>query len=118
MPIRNFNFTYLEYRQDGGYSDKIMQLLEKEIRSICKQDSYQVRGMSPNDIAQELRLHLWNKIPLYDPRKSSLKTWAYKVFNNKIKDLKRNTFRNKRYIDYLIDETAYITGDEAKRNIA
>lgn len=102
MPISNFSFTLLEYRQDGGYSVKIMQLLEPEIKKICKQDKYQVHGYGPDDLAQELRFHLWNKIPLYDPKKGSIKTWAYKTMNRRVKDLKVASCADKRLIQKLI----------------
>lgn len=111
MPIHNFSFTYLEYRDDGGYSAKLMQILEEEIMKICRQDKYQVYGLTHEDLAQELRFHIWVKLPLYNPQKSSIKTWAYKVINNRIKNLKRDSNALKRKAN---NNMVYITGDEER----
>lgn len=117
MPIHNFEFTYLEYRQDGGYSTKIMQALEPIVKKLCKQDSNQVTGLTHEDLAQELRLHLWQYIPQYDPKMTSLNTWGYMVLNRKISNMKRDSFRLKRRIQYCINETGNNTGDEEKNTI-
>ena len=49
--------------------------------------TYNIPPLTWEDIAQELRLHLWLKRGQYDPKKSAYQTWATKVCRNKIKDL-------------------------------
>jgi RNA polymerase sigma factor (sigma-70 family) len=102
MSIHNFEYNFVEYREDGGYSTMIMKLIEPEIRKICKQDDYQVVGLTPDDLAQELRLELWKRIPRYQAETASIKTWAYRVLNDKIRNLKRDSARHKRMVQYFV----------------
>lgn len=94
----------------------IMQALEPVIRSLCKQDKNQVPGYTHDDLAQELRLHLWRYIPKYNPVAAALNTWGYMVLNRKIKNLKRDSFRIKRRVQYCLNDVGNNTGDEEKRN--
>ena len=55
---------------------------------------------SKEDVAQELRLHLWQVLPSWDGR-ASLKTWAKKVIKNKIKDLYKKETKTQKRKDYL-----------------
>ena len=48
-----------------------------------------IYGMGKEDIAQELRAHIFSKIGNYDPTKSNFRTWAIRVMKNKIIDLSR-----------------------------
>ena len=50
---------------------------------------HNIAGMDWQDIAQEIRIKLWNKRQLFDSAKSSYKTWANKVMKNCINDLFR-----------------------------
>ena len=60
-----------------------------EIEQIIVSESkkHNIPGMDWQDIAQEIRIKLWQKEKLFDPAKSSYKTWANKVMRNCIYDL-------------------------------
>ncbi len=52
------------------------------------------------DIAQELRIHLWLKKDTFDPNKgASVKTFVNRVLDNKIRDFKKTANRKKRLWD-------------------
>lgn len=46
-------------------------------------------GMPAEDVAQELRMHLWKKMDKYNPNVASLRTWAQMVMRNRLKDMSR-----------------------------
>ena len=60
--------------------------------------TYRIEPLEWQDIAQELRLHLWLKRDKFDPKKASYENWAYITCKNKIKDLARYYKREKRAI--------------------
>lgn len=62
-----------------------MQSIEYVI--VYETQQHAIRGFEPDDVAQELRIHLWNKIHLYDPVKANFKTWSMRVIHNKIIDM-------------------------------
>ena len=49
--------------------------------------TYRIEPLEWQDLAQELRIHLWLKRSQYNPQKSAYQTWATKICKNKIKDL-------------------------------
>lgn len=61
------------------------QQFEPTIIKLAK--TYNIPPLEWQDIAQELRLHLWLKREQYNPQKSAYQTWATRVCKNKIKDL-------------------------------
>lgn len=93
-------FTKVDFTpsDENYYSTLAMKVFEWDISLMCR--LYKIRGYEADDLAQELRLQLWRKLPLYDPTKSGLRTWAVKVMKNKIKDLYRYSKYNKREIQY------------------
>lgn len=80
------------YRKDN-YSERALELLEKDICYL----SYEIRvaGLSPEDVAQELRIHLWNKLHLYNHNKAGLRAWAQAVMRRKLVDLGRGTYNRR-----------------------
>jgi len=80
--------------QGDFYSLLAMQLFEHDIFYMCR--NYWIDGYDDDDLAQEFRMILWSKLPLYDPKKSSFRTWGKKVMMNKIRDLTRAKFAIKR----------------------
>ncbi len=75
----------LDYQADN-YSLRMMQSVEHKIISLAKQNH--LPGYDKEDLAQELRLHLWKKIHLYDPGgAANFSTWCNRVLRNKIIDL-------------------------------
>jgi RNA polymerase sigma factor (sigma-70 family) len=74
------------YSRDS-FTERALLLLEKDIVYLARNNwGY---GMEKEDVAQELRLHLWNKLHNYDPRKKGLRTWAQQVMRNKLIDMSR-----------------------------
>lgn len=87
------DFIKLEKVEFENYTHLAMQMVEPDI--FYKAAMSNIRGMDSDDIAQELRLHIWKKIHRgrYDPRKAGFRAWAKRVIANKIKDLHRKTQR-------------------------
>lgn len=74
----------LKYHPDN-YSLRMMQSIEPTIIHESKQ--HYIAGYDREDVAQELRLHLWKKIHLYNPKLANFKTWSMQVIHNKLIDL-------------------------------
>jgi len=71
----------------GAPEEEAMKILEGYI--ISASNRYHVEGFDAEDIAQELRLHLWKKLHLYNPTIGTIETWGYRVISNKVRDLSR-----------------------------
>lgn len=70
-----------------NYTERALELVEYDICYLAHMNwGY---GMAPEDIAQELRMHLWNKIHLYDPGKASIRTWSQRVMRMRLIDMSR-----------------------------
>lgn len=57
--------------------------------------TYKIGDLEPDDVAQELRIHLWLNRDKYD-RKKPYNNWAFICCKNRIKDLARYFERQKR----------------------
>jgi len=66
---------------------------------VAKAVKAQVPNMDWEDIAQELRMHLWLKSNRFNPRYASAPTFVNNILNNKIRDLIRTANRKKRFLD-------------------
>ncbi len=64
-------------------------LKEIEPEIIAKSWKCHINGLNSEDVAQELRLLLTEKFPLFDRGKASWRVWANKLMKNKIIDLSR-----------------------------
>lgn len=72
---------------DNSYTERALALLEKDICYLARSNwGY---GMPQEDIAQELRMHLFNKLHKYHPGKKALRTWAQQVMRNRLIDMSR-----------------------------
>jgi len=90
-----------------------MNYLERDI--ILLASTKQIIGIDPEDVAQEIRLHIWNKLPLYLP-KAKLRTWFYCVARRRIKDLMvSENARYKRELKYILS-SPFIISDDKKEN--
>ena len=76
------------------YADTAMGLIEHDLVTKCAKHS--IRGFDSEDLAQELRLHLWRKLDRYDPTKAGFRTWANRVMNNRLKDMYKRTIMPRR----------------------
>lgn len=72
---------------------------EKDIVAKAKLKRCWVPGSDWEDVAQELRLHLWLKRDKFQPDKASERTFVNRVLENKIRDLQKTASRQKRHID-------------------
>lgn len=93
-------------------------LYEEDI--VAKAKTTYVPGMDWEDIAQELRIILWRKLPKYKKSKRcSEKTFAQRIMSNRIKDLIRSANRDKRFLSIFhiswdaIYEQAILFGEKA-----
>src|SRR4030042_4139039 len=73
----------------------------KQFESIIKAEShkYNISGCAHEDIAQEIRIKLWQKEKQFNPNKSSYKTWANRVMKNCIKNLIRQAYTKKQVLN-------------------
>lgn len=83
------------YRKDS-YTERALELLEKDICYFATLHNGQY-GMDFDDIAQEMRIHLWRKLDRYHPGKAGLRTWANRVMRMRLIDLSR---RRKELLDH------------------
>lgn len=58
--------------------------------------TYHIEPLEWKDVAQELRLHLWEQRAKYDPTRP-FKDWAYITCRNRIKNLAKYYHRQKRH---------------------
>lgn len=73
-----------------SYSERALILLEPSVQLFSYR--YQIRGMTRDDVNQELRWQLWRKFDRYHPGRASLRTWAWMVMRNRLRDMSR--YRN------------------------
>ncbi len=66
---------------------------------VAKAIKAQVPNMDWEDVAQELRIHLWLKGNLFNPMYASASTFVNNILNNKIRDLIKAAYRKKRFLD-------------------
>ena len=76
--VKNANPTYAELD---------MEMVEKDVGLFATK--HKNRRLDPEDLAQELRIHVWNKLHTYNPTKASFRTWLWRVMNSKVIDLTR-----------------------------
>ena len=79
--------VYYSNLDDLDWRMKALFSLEPDIRRSAR--GWKIPGLEEQDIEQELRIHLYNKLPKYNPYKSQLNTWATTVMRNRRIDLKR-----------------------------
>lgn len=77
--------------------EMFMRNMENYVINCAKR--YYINGLESDDIAQELRMHLWRRLPKYDPMKGKIETWGHMVVENKARDLHK-----KKVIDYYNGE--------------
>lgn len=74
------------YKVDN-YTERALAILEYDVCYLSQANwGY---GMSKEDVAQELRVQLWRKLHLYNPYKSSIKTWGWRVMRMRLIDMSR-----------------------------
>ena len=76
-------FYYIEEIVD--WRVEAMQKLEYTV--VCKAAKANIHHHTAEDLAQELRILLWNSLPTYNKGKASLATWANLVMENRLKNI-------------------------------
>lgn len=78
------------------YTELAMKLLEGDISYVCSR--YHIPGYDQEDLKQELRLLLWQKIPYFDHTRGILmRTWANTLMRNRLKNILRDSLAQKRW---------------------
>lgn len=77
-------------------ADEKLRRYERDI--VAKAKSTTIPGYDHQDIAQELMIALWQKLPKHDPKKSSEATFAQLVMRSKLIDLWRKATSQKRIL--------------------
>ncbi|MCX6734506.1 MAG: hypothetical protein NTZ25_01185 [Candidatus Peregrinibacteria bacterium] len=73
--------------------------LRHEDDIVAKAKHFQIPGYDWEDIAQELRIALWRKLPKFLAKKASERTFADRIMRSRIIDLNRTANRQKRFLD-------------------
>lgn len=77
-----------------------MNFINYENDIVAKSKSYNIPNMEWQDIAQELRILLWQKLDKFEGKNNAKeRTFAIKIMRNKIFDLFKAANRKKRLID-------------------
>ena len=76
-------FYYIEEVVD--WRVEALQKLEYVI--VCKAMKANIYHHTAEDLAQELRILLWENLPTFNRGKASLATWANRVMENRLKDI-------------------------------
>ena len=79
---------------------RLLQKAEKNI--VIKSYMFKIKGMSSSDIAQELRIKIWNVRNKYKPNKSSMSTFVNWVVKNHLKNLFKASERKKHILNKAI----------------
>lgn len=77
---------------NDSYAERALALLDKDVCYLASMNwGY---NMDREEVAQELRMHLWNKLHMYHPTKASLRTWAQQVMRRRLMDMAKISKRH------------------------
>jgi len=93
---------------------RLLALSELEYMIVCEASDSNIPFYTKEDVAQELRLTLWNNLNKFDPSLASIKTWAKRVIKNKLIDLDRRETCTKKRKDHLHIPFSYMVADGKK----
>ena len=71
----------------ANYTLMFLEYIEPDVKLYAR--NYHIKGMDFDDVAQELRYHLWKKMHKYNPYRGSPRTWSWRVMRNKLTDMSR-----------------------------
>lgn len=81
----------------ANFAIEIMQRMEYDIVCISSKYNFSWLSYTTEDVAQIIRIHLWEKLENYNPtRTADIPTWCRHVINNKVLDLNRMARAKKR----------------------
>ena len=76
---------------DKAFKTEAILQLDEDICYLS--ECWNIPGMEADDIAQELRMFLWKKLDIYDPARSSIRTFADRIMKNKLRDMYKLALR-------------------------
>jgi DNA-directed RNA polymerase specialized sigma24 family protein len=92
MLLETIEDTKIELIKYKSYTELAMELAEDPILVLTAMNAQAIRW-EQDDLAQELRFHIFRQLRKYNPAIASIPSWTFIVCKNKIIDLSR---RNKR----------------------
>lgn len=97
----------LDYGKKPSSNIGLRLLKSAERNIVIKSYLYKIEGMSPDDIAQELRIEIWRKRNKYDPKKGSMSTFTNLLIRGRLKDLRKHSKRKKE--EYFFNDVTPLT---------
>ena len=91
--------TTVELVKYNSYVEMAMDIVEPTIVTIANLKAHSMRW-ERDDLAQELRLHIWERLVKYNPNIATINNWCWIVCRNKIIQLIRKDKRLKRKSEY------------------
>lgn len=74
------------------FSERIAEINQAIASKRSLWDLYAISYIDYDDAAQEIRIHIYKKLHLYDPAKGSFLNWASKIVQHKIKNIRRDHY--------------------------
>lgn len=76
------------------FEDNLIIINQEIFKRKTKWTLTSIPSISFEDVAQILRIHIFNKIHLYNDKKSSIECWLNAVITNQLRNLLRNLYMN------------------------
>lgn len=90
---------------------------DHEADIVAKAKTYTIAGLGWQDIAQEFRILIWQKGHLFNPERSSERTFVNRIISNKLKDLAKYANAEKRkFLNYSLSLEELREKEEVKYN--
>ena len=97
--------NYGKRQSESSIGVRLLQKAEKNI--VIKSHLYKIEGLTADDIAQELRIKIWNVRNKYKPNKSSMSTFVNFVVSNCLKNLYRKRKESLEFVSEFEPEAAF-----------
>ena len=104
--------NYGKRQSESSIGVRLLQKAEKNI--VIKSHLYKIEGLTADDIAQELRIKIWNVRNKYKPNKSSMSTFVNFVVSNCLKNLYRKSQRKKQVLNKAISLEGVLEKEQKK----
>lgn len=86
-------------RDSATFDPYVARMINETARKLTRHNGWTVDDLP--DIEQELRIHLWQRSPRFNPARSSWPTFASRVVANKVRTMRRDSLTAKRSIPRL-----------------
>ena len=101
-------------QQDRAAFDRIYEAFAPRISAYIR--SLGIASAGPDSLAQDVMLSVWTKAHLFDPEKSSARTWIYTLARNRFIDSKRADQRQAKAFDRIREHDVAADSGEAAPN--